>query len=62
MDLLLARLKQDYGVSAVDTRDWMGEDEFADPVHLTPDGAAEFSRRFAREVLSPVMTAAAPGR
>lgn len=41
----LAALRGDLGVSVIDCREWMPEGRSADGYHLTPTGAAEFTRR-----------------
>jgi hypothetical protein len=44
-----------YQAHLVNARDWVGEEGFADPVHLDPGGARVFTRRFAQEVLHPAL-------
>jgi hypothetical protein len=40
-----------WAVSLVDARRWVGDDGFAEFVHLLPAGAEEFTRRFGKETL-----------
>jgi hypothetical protein len=51
----LVRTGQEYGVPIVDTRDWVAESSFVDFCHLLPDGARQFSARFGREVVRPLL-------
>jgi hypothetical protein len=55
----LRRLEEEFGTPVVDTRDWMADDDFVDYCHLLPAGAREFSARFGREVLPPLLQGAA---
>jgi hypothetical protein len=48
---LLARLQARWGVRVIDARDWVDDSGFWDTHHLLPDGAEQFTRRFARAVL-----------
>ena len=46
------RLRNEFEIPIVDAREWLDSDHFfADGHHLLPEGAAEFTKRFAREVL-----------
>jgi hypothetical protein len=49
----LSGICQEYGISAVDTRDWSPDADFADFCHMVRHGAKPFSERFAREVMQP---------
>ncbi len=42
-----------HGADLVDARCWLGDDDFADGVHLSPTGAARFTERLGREVVLP---------
>lgn len=53
IDDYLQQLSRECEVALVDARDWIDDGGFADLAHLTPNGAATFTRRFAREVLRP---------
>ena len=46
-------LIRDYGVSVMDTRDWLPDEGFADYLHMARAAAAPFSERFGREMLYP---------
>lgn len=48
---LLAEWEHVFDVSIVNARAWLPDDSFSDGFHLTPAGAVEFTRRFARDVL-----------
>ena len=39
----------------IDARRWVADDGFADAHHLLPGGAADFTNRFGREVLQPLL-------
>jgi len=60
MNGLLARLSRDYHPTIVDARDWIAEDGFGDTEHLAVNGASQFSRRLASEVLVPILKAWRP--
>ena len=47
----LADLRDDFGLPLIDARRWVDDARLPDGFHLTRAGAAEFSRRFGREVL-----------
>jgi hypothetical protein len=51
----LDRLGKEYGLPIVDARDWVAEPSFVDFCHLLPDGARQFSSRFGREVIRPLL-------
>jgi hypothetical protein len=59
-DRFLARLQGEYGVPVIDAREWVGEDDFIDSHHLLPDGAAKFTKRFGRDVLTPIFAGKVP--
>jgi hypothetical protein len=42
-------------VPVIDTRDWVGDDDFIDMVHAVPQAAAPYTERWGREVLSPLL-------
>jgi hypothetical protein len=52
VDAFLGGLCRDEGVTLVDARDWLGEDDFWDSHHLLPSGAARFTDRLGREALA----------
>jgi hypothetical protein len=62
MDELLQRLREDYQVTVCDAREWVDETGFGDPEHMTVEGADQFSRRFARDMLVPLLTRSSPDR
>jgi hypothetical protein len=49
------RLARQYRTGVVDAGDWLPEDDFLDPFHLLLRGAGDFSGRFGREVLAPLL-------
>jgi hypothetical protein len=51
----LAGIGKEYGVPIVDTRDWVPETSFVDFCHLLPQGARDFTARFGREVIAPLV-------
>jgi hypothetical protein len=51
IDAYLADLSKQYQAPLVDARCWVGDTSFADGHHLLPEPAAEFTRRFADEVM-----------
>jgi hypothetical protein len=51
----LLRLRYEHGVPVIDTRDWVRDEGFSDFEHLQDHGAREFSARFGREVLRPLL-------
>ena len=55
IDGYLARLGRDYGVTLLDARTWVADEEFFDGHHLLPSGATAFTERF-----GPEMTASLP--
>jgi hypothetical protein len=59
-DRFLARLQRECGVPVIDARDWIGEDDFIDSHHLLPVGATEFTKRFGRDVLTPIFAGKKP--
>jgi hypothetical protein len=54
-DALLAEFRRDYGVAALDGRDWVADDGFWDSHHLGAAGAAAFTERLGR-LLAPHMS------
>jgi hypothetical protein len=55
-----AGLSREYGVPVIDTRTWMPDETFSDYVHLQPQGAAVYTDRFRREVLSRLLDSPGP--
>lgn len=49
-------LRGKYPVPVVDTRDWLGDDQFSDCCHMARRAAAPYSLRFGREALYPWLT------
>jgi hypothetical protein len=56
----LAELSAQYGVSVVDTRKWIVDDDFADPVHLGAEAAAPYTQRLMRDVIRPLLAGRTP--
>jgi hypothetical protein len=56
IDGMLAQLRDEYGVSIIDARDWLDDSRFFDMHHLRWEGARRFSRRLAKEGVSPLLT------
>ncbi len=54
----LTQLQKEHGVAMIDARDWVRDEGFSDFEHLQDDGAREFSVRFGREVLRPLLEGA----
>jgi hypothetical protein len=52
----LAQISNEYGAPIVDARDWIKEEKFVDFCHLLPQGAREFSARFGRDVVQPLLS------
>jgi hypothetical protein len=50
IDAYLDGLSREYGARRVDARDWVPDRFFGDGHHLLPEGAARFTREFARRV------------
>jgi hypothetical protein len=57
VDAHFRSLGTEYGVPAIDARDWVADELFHDGYHLLPEGAVAFTRRFGREVLRPLLAA-----
>jgi hypothetical protein len=51
----LTSLRDQYQVPVVDARRWVADFAFFDSHHLLPDGAIDFSRRFAHEGVVPLL-------
>jgi hypothetical protein len=51
----LRDLGRDCQVPLVNARDWVGDEDFLDMTHALPQAAAPLTRRFAREVLRPLL-------
>lgn len=47
----LDRLKREYQVTVVDTRNWLANDKFYDLTHMVPSAAAPFTQRLGRDML-----------
>lgn len=54
-ELLVGNMHKEYGVPVIDTRDWMGPENFIDSFHLLTDGAWKFTERFEEEVIRPLL-------
>jgi hypothetical protein len=52
---LLTELGQRWQARVIDARSWVPEEGFWDTHHLLPCGAAVFTQRFDREVLTPLL-------
>ena len=50
------RLRDDYRVPVIDTRDWVPDDGFHDPTHMAPVSTPPFTKRLGREVILPWLT------
>jgi hypothetical protein len=48
---LLANWEVAHGVTIVNARTWLPDENFSDGFHLTPDGAVALTKRFVRDVL-----------
>jgi hypothetical protein len=55
IDDYLARLASEYAVVVCDTRTWLADSDFTDSHHPLQKGAENFTRRFGREVLEPLV-------
>lgn len=53
VNAFLTRLRNDYHVPAIDTRDWVPDEGFHDLTHMTPSAAPSYTARLGREVLLP---------
>jgi hypothetical protein len=53
----LVGLREECGVDVIDARDWLADDRFLDGHHLLRGGATEFTRRFGKEVVTPLLGA-----
>jgi hypothetical protein len=51
----VVRLSRRCGVSIFNASEWVSDDGFWDGHHMLPNGAAEFTDRFGREVLTPLL-------
>jgi hypothetical protein len=51
----LAGVSREKGVPLIDAGSWVGDAGFWDGHHLLPEGAAEFTDRFGREALPPLL-------
>jgi hypothetical protein len=52
---LVAELSRAQGVPIIDARSWIADDGFCDGHHLAAVGATEFTERFGKEALSPLL-------
>lgn len=48
-------VRREFGVEVIDARNWVSDDGLSDSVHLLPQGAEVFSRRFGREIYQPLL-------
>jgi hypothetical protein len=55
IDAILARLSRAWGMPVFNASEWVGDDGFWDGHHMLPKGADEFTDRFGREVLTPLL-------
>ncbi len=55
----LIQMSLRYAVPVIDSRDWLQDDRFADFYHLNPSGADEFTARWGRAVLRPLVAGTA---
>ena len=55
-DETIQRLAIQFGVQVFDARTWVKDDGFLDGHHLSRIGADQFTERFAREVLKPLLS------
>lgn len=55
----LEGLQHQYGITLIDARHWIADNEFCDGHHLLANGAASFTTRFGTEVLSRLVHPAA---
>jgi hypothetical protein len=51
----LEQAGRESGAPVVNAREWIDEDDFADTVHLLPQGAEKFTERLGREYLLPLL-------
>jgi hypothetical protein len=51
----VVKLSREKGVPLIDASAWVGDAGFRDGHHLLPEGAAEFTDRFGREALGPLL-------
>lgn len=51
----LRGISAEYGVPLTETREWMADADFYDPIHLSDEGAVPFTGRLGREVLRPLL-------
>jgi hypothetical protein len=55
LEVLLDRLRRDYGILAVDARTWLDDRAFADTHHVLGDWAKPYTERLTREVIVPAL-------
>ena len=58
VDAYLARISRD--ATIIDARDWVPDTGFSDGHHLLPAGATEFTERFGRDALTPLLLGEPP--
>jgi hypothetical protein len=51
----LSGLAAEFEAAAVDTRCWLPDGDFADPMHVLPRAAGPFTERLGREVIKPLV-------
>jgi hypothetical protein len=57
----LQRLCEEFDVPLIDARNWVEDEYFVDGQHLRSLGAARFTERLGREILTPILTVARHG-
>jgi hypothetical protein len=55
VERFLAEMHSSFGVTIVNAREWVSDDDFTDSHHLLPSGATFFSKRLGREALPPLL-------
>jgi hypothetical protein len=55
IDAYMAHLGRTHSTPVIDTRNWMTDADFLDGFHLLPHAATAYTRRFARDVLQPLL-------
>jgi hypothetical protein len=51
----LTRLRHDYSVPIIDSREWVNDDDFSDSCHMSQKGVPAYSERLGREVVQPLI-------
>jgi hypothetical protein len=60
LDGYCATLLRETGVTVIDARDWLAEEDFVDSHHADRRGAVAFSRRLGTDVLGPLIQGRIP--